>query len=601
MAAPTWNDNSKSYLVQSKPNPKDRIHVVIGDDKDPSDIHPQMKLERWDNEANISFRLNHSFIPGQVSHSQKDGVITWKKKQGQKEWIARFYEDTSVAEGGYKFAELVMPEKPSTNIISFSVQSKDVDFLYQPALTQAEIDEGVERPPEIVGSYALYAHTPKKNIMGGKEYKTGKIGHLYRPKLIDANGNESWADYNDDLQQTNTLSITIDQTWLDNAVYPVLLDPSFGYTPIGASAETPNADAVWGTIYNLGSNQDIVRMSGVMFLTAGTCNAKTVMYSVSSNYPDAKLVTSSGTTATTAVEYKHFLVNYSATSGDHFIAGVGDGTIRGRFDTDSGVFSYTRGAAGYYTTPPDPFGGSVSDTNRKRSFYASYASDYPEVTPFASSVTSMPVTLPPAIASGELLFAFVEVRNSGTWTVPTDWNELDAQLGGGSVGELTCFYKIADGTEGASATWTASAGTTAIWHTFRIADWHGTTPPELTKTSGDSSAADSPSLSPSWGAEDTIWLSVAGHTAASAAAWSAGPSTYDNFQCDGASSGGAAVSIASARKTVNGASENPGAFTVSGSNRWWAAMTVGIRPVDDGGGGGTVIKDIMGGFIPFAR
>lgn len=206
-------------------------------------------------------------------------------------------------------------------------------------------------------------------------------------------------------------------------------------------------------------------------------------------------------------------------------------------------------------------------------------------TGFATSVTSMAVSLPASISAGDLLLAFVEVRNAGTWTKPTNWNDIStlSQAGGGSVGKLNGFYKIADGTEGATATWTASTGTTAVWQVYKVTSWHGTTPPEAVTASGDVSSANPPSVTPSWGADDTLWMAVAGHTAASAAAFTAAPTNYSNFVNSGASSGGAAVSVASATRQLNASSEDPGTFTAGGSNRWWAAATIAVRPAAGGG------------------
>lgn len=199
-------------------------------------------------------------------------------------------------------------------------------------------------------------------------------------------------------------------------------------------------------------------------------------------------------------------------------------------------------------------------------------------TQITSSLTSHVVNLPASIVSGKLLLAWAEVRNAGTWTLPSGWNQLDIQAGGGSVGALTVFWKIASGSEGSTATWTASVGTTAAWQTMQVSDWYGSGAPAYAKTSGDVSAADPPSLSPAWGADDTLWITIAGHTAASNSAWSAGPSGFSGFTNTGASSGGAACSVASAYLQSNTATENPGAYTVSGSNRWWASFTLGIRP-----------------------
>jgi len=105
----------------------------------------------------------------------------------------------------------------------------------------------------------------------------------------------------------------------------------------------------------------------------------------------------------------------------------------------------------------------------------------------------------------------------------------------------------------------------------------------VTTTSGDATAADPPAITPSGGAKDYLIIAVAGHAAVSAAAFTAGPSGYSGFLNSGASSGGSAVSIATATKQLTAAAtENPGAFTAGGSNRFWAAATVAIYP--SGGG-----------------
>lgn len=211
----------------------------------------------------------------------------------------------------------------------------------------------------------------------------------------------------------------------------------------------------------------------------------------------------------------------------------------------------------------------------------------PVATNFDLAVTSMAVTMPAAVDSGDLLLAFVEVRTAGTWTPPSGWTEFVAKLGGSSVGELTGFYKIADGAEdGGTATWTASTGTSAIWQVIRVTGWHGTTPPEAASASGDfTTNPDPPTLTPSWGAADTLWLEIAGNTAT--AALTTGASTnYSGYQDDTASSGGAQANIASASRQLNASSDDPGEFANAGSIRYWAALTVAIQPSAGGGGGG---------------
>lgn len=214
----------------------------------------------------------------------------------------------------------------------------------------------------------------------------------------------------------------------------------------------------------------------------------------------------------------------------------------------------------------------------------------PVATAFASSVTSMAVNMPTTVSSGDRLIAVVSVRNSGTWnTIPTGFTQLKQQLGGGSAEQLTIFEKIADGTEGGTKkTWITSAATTAIWQVIRVTGAHASTASEVASTSGDATAANPPSLTPTGGALDYLWLVVAGHAAISAAAFTAAPTNYSGFLNSGASSGGAAVSVATASRQLNASSEDPGAFTAGGSNRFWSAATIAIYPAAASGSTGQV-------------
>lgn len=200
-------------------------------------------------------------------------------------------------------------------------------------------------------------------------------------------------------------------------------------------------------------------------------------------------------------------------------------------------------------------------------------------TTFTTSVTAMPVAMPSTVISGNLLLAFAELQNSGTWTVPSGWNQFTGQVGGGSTGQLTAFWKIADGTEGGtSPTFTSSSASTASWQVRRVTGWHGSASPEMVSTNGDNSNADPSSITPSWGSANNIYIAVAGHASLSAAAFTAGPSGYSDFTNSGQSTGGSSTSTASAYKIATSSSEDPGAFTAGGSNRYWATYTIAIRP-----------------------
>jgi len=65
---------------------------------------------------------------------------------------------------------------------------------------------------------------------------TGKAFHIYRPIAEDALGNKAWCDVHiDKYVDPTSLTLTIPQQFLDEAVYPLMIDPDFGYTFIGAT------------------------------------------------------------------------------------------------------------------------------------------------------------------------------------------------------------------------------------------------------------------------------------------------------------------------------------------------------------------------------
>lgn len=233
----TYKD--KTYFAKPKDNPKDLIEVEIGDSKQPDIFIPQQKIMRWDNECNVSIRL----IEDKDEEKETATIIeeNGKIKHIKSKRECHFYNlgvSAEHPEDASEF-EIILKEDPRKNKtgdynIEFSIEDKDVDYFYQPALTPAEIGEGANRPENVEGSYAIYAKTPKTNWKGGKEYKCGKIGHIYRPKIIDSAGTEVWGELKID---KGILTVTIPQDFLDKAVYPVrhAAGLTFGYDTAGGT------------------------------------------------------------------------------------------------------------------------------------------------------------------------------------------------------------------------------------------------------------------------------------------------------------------------------------------------------------------------------
>lgn len=261
---PKYEQRGTAIAATLKPDPRDKLELEIGDSKQ-ADFYPQVKLMRWQdetgtNEANVSIRYQPDAqqpkrLAGKLQrlatpHVTSTGSrVSWK--QGNTE--ARFYEiepNDEHPEGAHEF-DVVLTEAPESNVLTFTIQTKGVSFYYQPELTAEEIEQGNERPENVVGSYAIYADKQGDySKVGGNNYRSGKVGHIYRPKVADSAGNEVWGELHVD-EDAGELTVTVPQEFLDSAVYPVVVDPTLGYTTAGSSS-----------IFN-GSGQ-VGAMSGVL-------------------------------------------------------------------------------------------------------------------------------------------------------------------------------------------------------------------------------------------------------------------------------------------------------------------------------------------------
>jgi hypothetical protein len=144
----------------------------------------------------------------------------------------RIYE----IENGLEY-EIILNEAPKDNLVKIPITfdnrlklyyQQPLNELYKNANVTHAFDESgnvtMFRPMSVVGSYAVYCD--KVN----NEYKIGKLFHLYRPLLIDAKGKEVWLDYK---KIGNTLFVILPD--LNGLEYPIIIDPTLGYTSIGAS------------------------------------------------------------------------------------------------------------------------------------------------------------------------------------------------------------------------------------------------------------------------------------------------------------------------------------------------------------------------------
>ncbi len=342
-----------------KANPADKIDVEIGDAKQP-DFKPQFKVARWANECNFSLRAQED--PGAVVDVVGEKVV-YRRADGVE---VHQYEVPAGEDGGFEF-EWVLPSKPASNVLSGTIRTKGLAFHYQGPLPDRLLKRGATRPDNVVGSYAVYHATKRDNAAGGNEYRTGKFCHIYRPKAVDANGVETWCELAIDVEG-ELLTVTVPEKFLEEAVYPVTVDPTFGYTSAGATNFGWGNDQVDSHKANPGTSGTCESMS---WYASGTGNAKGIIVKAS----DETIITD-GVTAPVAMgslgwHTANFGTDPSVTAQDYYLGFVwaGSGSIYG--DLVGGTASEAYDPSNSYTTPTNPTDFEYYD-DWSLSIYATY-------------------------------------------------------------------------------------------------------------------------------------------------------------------------------------------------------------------------------------
>ena len=186
---------------------------------------PQVALERWWDEKTGDYHawlsINHPDRVDAETEAFADNKISLSVGSNTHE----IYEKP----GGIIAHDVSMARAWGSSSVAFDIKkSAGVSLNLQPPLSQAEIDEGCQRPENVVWSIAVYADR------ANGRFKTGKLCHIYRPKWTDAEKRESWGWWEID-EGAGQIIAWADERWLAEAAYPVRLDPDVGYSSEGAS------------------------------------------------------------------------------------------------------------------------------------------------------------------------------------------------------------------------------------------------------------------------------------------------------------------------------------------------------------------------------
>lgn len=326
-------------------------------------------------------------------------------------------EKVDFGDGGFKI-DILLKEKPTTNTFCYTIQgAENYDFFYQPPLSQTENvnlpwmdyctdtqcfdksgDLRANQDENIVGSYAVYHKTLANHKVGQQNYATGKVLHIPRPQVWEVNNKEAtkqWADLSYDNGQ---LCVTASQKFLDQATYPVRIDPTFGYTTLGAGnidylarLSGPQSQS-FGASSTLAVAGDVTEISiGVhsFFGTTGNVDFAGVIYDYesggASTHARVDYAETLDATFTSTAAFVNIPASFSLAADTYIILPVANGAdvtndfgdkpyLRG--DTVSGYKTYYKSVSGsgsYATVRDgDPLSASGVAFGSKPSLYATY-------------------------------------------------------------------------------------------------------------------------------------------------------------------------------------------------------------------------------------
>jgi hypothetical protein len=317
-----------------------------------------------------------------------DDTLTDRTTDGDKTtWtgaksIVNYYElpPTEQYEGGGHEYEVVLTEKPTTNIFNFKLGMGDLAFYYQPPLTDeinikgwtvnethALDDKGrlaTYRPENVVGSYAVY----NRNDF--------KIMHIYRPKILDAKQNEVWGQLS---IIGDALTVTVPQDFLNTAVYPVIIDPTFGYTSIGGSQDNNpwgNVKVAWRVLNQVGDgNISSISVYGRAVDTTGAMRTAIYATNVITPYAPSTLIAESNeVNITTTAQWWNFTINAYVWNNTYYYLSIirkpGFNNFRNYYDAGT-YLQAVQEADTYADGFSDPFDNGLDfNFSRKGSAYA---------------------------------------------------------------------------------------------------------------------------------------------------------------------------------------------------------------------------------------
>lgn len=399
---------------------KDGAEIIIGGDNAarglPNTVMlPEAYCHKWDHECWIKVShadVEHVRANDRVNESRDidTGNLTiempvsakkrsHKVKAGSLEWDVEYQDPSALPADGKERFTLDFPA--------------GLAWIYQPALLQAELDAGDLQPIDMIGSYvAKFNQSGRYLDASGEElvnYGNGKFCYLKRPKWFDAAGNVYWGN-----QLIDGYEHTVDippREWLDAAVWPVTLDPTFGFDSVTGSSNKYVATGVAlacaipapasnGTLDSISLLLNTYANDITVGLLSGTTTPDTTVEAMASATLSGKQwhEIDSSTTPAVATDGEYHIGATAATNGLYFYRDAG--TAQSNWDTSytyvSGVFD-TSGMATYQTSYDYGCYATYTESGGGTTYYQDVSGNMPA----ASGGTTQALTIGQAV-SGEM-------------------------------------------------------------------------------------------------------------------------------------------------------------------------------------------------------
>ena len=303
---------------------------------------------------------------------REDHGVLWTPGRGG--WEHRFYETAA----GLEY-EIVLPREPAGCVVPFVVQTgPGVAWYHQPELTPDEIDEGAIRPENVIDSWAIYAgRAGNWRRPDGSEivrYETGKLGHVYRPFVLDAHGERHWCSWI--VEHGVPVGIRVPA----GLQYPAILGPTVGWTACGGTQAGVSAYTYACGPFTAAAAGTADSASLFVNITEANCQITLGYYGEAEGVPSALLGDTAGDTLA--------IYDYNAENGP-FTSNLDSGarTIATATNYHTAFAKFSQAFSPYYDAAgatrwyggtngtlgnlPDPFDGAAS-TTRRYSQYINY-------------------------------------------------------------------------------------------------------------------------------------------------------------------------------------------------------------------------------------